>query len=248
MSLRRDIHSAFETIAPPLGGMPERVAQTVLANKRRQRKEGMLLRFREPLSLVAVFLLIALVAAVLVGGRLIQNWSVLHNSAPAGHGSAALARLEARPVDLPVLAASDPCPATQTSANVPYEFGSGPVYGDGGWQINRDWGYYYDVLYYTPKSMTGPVLIRGRDLRSDRIVVFVSHFSAGPVVGTDQSDAVDQHSEAVLDSGNPQARDTGGYGEFHVRQGIAKGFTGCVGIQIDGATFSEKIIGDAPPS
>ena len=56
---------------------------------------------RAPMPLVAVLVLIAVVAAVFVGGRLIQDWSSLHNGTPAGqHGSATLAQLEGIPLNL----------------------------------------------------------------------------------------------------------------------------------------------------
>ena len=55
MSLRRDVHSAFDQITPSMGGLPERVVQTVLSEgATRRRREKMLFRFRAPLSLVAV--------------------------------------------------------------------------------------------------------------------------------------------------------------------------------------------------
>lgn len=248
MSLRRDIHQAFDGIAPSTFGMPERMVQAVLnENAHRRRKGRFMLRLRAPMSLVAVFMVVALIAAALIGGRLLRDWNSFIHGAPAGRS--VIAALEARPVTLPVLSADATCPSTSTPVGVPFQFGSGPVYANGGEQFTSDWGYYYDVLWYTPNAMTGPVLVRGRDIRSDRIVVFVDRFSAGPIVGTDVVSLrpSKQHSEVVLDAANPQGI-YGLFGEFHVRQGIAKGFTGCVGFQVDGATFSEQFIGFAPPA
>src|SRR5207248_9652894 len=88
VSLRRDVHSAFDQITPSMGGLPERVVQTVLSEgATRRRREKMLFRIRAPLSLVAVFLLIALVAAVFIGGRLIEDWNAVHNGSPAGQST-----------------------------------------------------------------------------------------------------------------------------------------------------------------
>src|SRR5437868_14322112 len=71
-----------------MAGLSERVVQTVLdEGATRRRREKMLFRIRAPLSLVAAFLLIALVAAVFIGGRLIQDWNALHNGSPAGQRS-----------------------------------------------------------------------------------------------------------------------------------------------------------------
>ena len=84
MSLRREIHSTFDAIAPPVGGMPERVVQTVLSDARRRRKGRLMGRLRAPLSLVAVIVVVAVIAAVLVGGRMIADLNGRFNSAPAG--------------------------------------------------------------------------------------------------------------------------------------------------------------------
>jgi hypothetical protein len=100
-NLRRDIHSAFEVIEPPLGGMPERVVQTVLADMRRQRKERMTYPLRISLALVAAVLLVA------VGAAAVMTWNSLHGQvSPAGdtYGSQ-IALLEARPLHLPVFSA-----------------------------------------------------------------------------------------------------------------------------------------------
>lgn len=103
MSLRREIHSAFDVITPPLGGMPERVVETVLADKRRRRKEGIMFRVRAPLSLAAVFIVVALIAAALIGGRVIADWAGF-NATPAGqpHSQAPADRPAGGPVPLPL--------------------------------------------------------------------------------------------------------------------------------------------------
>ena len=245
MSLRRDVHSAFDVIAPPLGGMPERVVQTVLAeHNARRRKERMSVRFRTPLSLVAVFLLIALVAAVLVGGRLIADWNALHKPTPAGQSSSAvtLANLEARPFILQTIGANDPCPHNGNS-NPNHQFGDGPVYADGANPIDTNWGSYYDIAYYTDPSVKGLVLIRAKDLRSSTIrVVFVGKYVAGPVVGRDSSPVAGaQYQEVVFDAGKPQFRTGQHEGVFIVRQGAPANASACFGFQIDGTGFSEII-------
>jgi len=100
VSLRTQIHSAFDEVAPPTHGLPERVVQTVLKeNAGRRRRERLMLRLRVPLSLVAVFVLVALVVGVLIGGRLMQDWNSFHNSAPAG-GVTGTGRLAAAGADV----------------------------------------------------------------------------------------------------------------------------------------------------
>jgi hypothetical protein len=246
VSLRTQIHSAFDEVAPPAFGLPERVVEAVLTETHsRRRRERLMLRMRVPLSLVAVFVLIAVVVGVLIGGRLMQDWNSFHNSAPAGGGSqSALAELEAKPLNLPILKAGDTCPASPGNT-VGFDSGTGPVYLMGGSETQTPWGYYLDVTWVTAPDLSGPVLVRGRDLMSNRILVFVGAYSAGPVVGTDARAGSNgaQRADLLLDAGHPHARGSGGYGYFPVRQGFSSGFVGCFGLQIDGPNFTEIITG-----
>ena len=206
MSLRRDVHTAFDQITPSMGGLPERVVQTVLVEgATRRRREKMVFRFRAPLSLVAVLLLIALVAAVLIGGRLIQDWNALHRSSPAGSSSSELAQLEARPLNLPVFQSVSECtPGPMAPDNS--AFGSGPVYAYAGSATtrSRQWEY-YTVVLYTDEQISGPILLRVRDLTNTRNLVFVGKFTSGRAVGTDtlRGASVEQKTEVVLSESNP---------------------------------------------
>lgn len=208
-----------------------------------------MLRLRVPLSLVAVFVLVALVVGVLIGGRLMQDWNAFHNSAPAGGVSQSeLAALEAKPLNLPTLKAGDSCPSTPGNT-AGFDFGTGPVYVNGGPESQTPWGYYFDVSWITAPDLTGPVLVRGGDLMSNRKGVFVGTYSAGPVVGSDTrtGSQVTQRAELLLDAGHPPSRRSGGYGFFPVRQGVSSGWVGCFGFQIDGPDFTETITGFMAP-
>ncbi|HEV2475970.1 MAG TPA: hypothetical protein VGX22_05480 [Candidatus Dormibacteraeota bacterium] len=243
-NLRRDIHSAFEVIEPPLGGMPERVVQTVLAERNgRLRKEKMVHRLRLPLSLVAVFLVIVVATALLVNERLILKRSS-NEPAPAGQSSVTLAQLESRPIDLPTIGPNDPCPQNMGTNSRGYTLGSGPVYADGGNATTTNWGTYFDVTYFTAPDLTGLVLIRGRDLRDANIhVVFVGKYGAGPVVGNDpdpQGGA--QHDELLLDASHP-SQHLNADGMWAVRQGLAKSASNCYGFRVDGRGFTETFTG-----
>ena len=248
MSLRREVHSAFDVIAPPLEGMPERMVQTVLADhKARGRKRKMLVRMRAPLSLVAVFLFIALVAAVFVGGRLVQDFKSFNRSTPAATPAstptATLAELEARPLALPTLKAGDQCPVHTGTNSLGYAFGDGPVYANGASPRPTAWGDYFYIAYYTEPNVRGLVLIRGRDLRSDTIrVAFVGNYVSGPATGIDPVEGT-QYQEAVLDASHPPARLSNGFGFWTVNQGLPKAASTCDGFQIDGTGFTEFITG-----
>jgi hypothetical protein len=244
-NLRRDIRAAFEVIEPPLGGMPERVVQTVLAERNgRLRKERMVYRLRISLALVAAVLVVA------VGAAAVITWNSLHNAnvTPAGVGLTQIQQLEARSLNLPTVQTASQCPESPTRSPQ-YQFGSGPVYADGGQEIGTDWGNYWDVIYFAAPNLKGPILVRGRDLMtSDRRVVFVGPYAAGPVIGTDGAPNTGaQHTEIVLDPAHPEARDNNHYGYWHIRQGMSNGWVGCVGFQIDGPNFSETITTFAAP-
>ena len=248
MNLRREVHSAFDQITPPLGGMPERVVQTVLAeHNARRRKEKMLVRFRTPLSLVAVFLLIALVAAVLIGGRVIQDWNAFHKPVPAGGApQSQLAQLEARPLHLPSLHGILDCNSGPMNSEDSY--GSGPIYADGGSETDTSKGFYFHDSMYADKPIDGPILVRVRDLFTHQTIVFVGDFAAGPVVGTDTVDGklAELHTEMVLYTDDrahaPHLIASNHPYAWLFTAGAPKGWSSSTGWQIDGPGFSEVFL------
>jgi hypothetical protein len=244
-NLRRDIHSAFKGIEPPLGGMPERVVQAVLAEKNsRLRKERMLVRLRVPLAMVAAGLIVAVVVAAII------TWNALHtNVAPAGHsGLTPLQQLESRPLQIPIyhnLADCKPSPVAQ-----PYGWGS-PIAGYGQLAYATDWGYYFRNIFYTDTPITGPILIRGRDVFNSAPDRYVGDFAAGPVIGTDTvgGTRMDQHSEIVLSEdlvstnfASDLVVPTGKRFIWEFVTGVPKTYSGYVGWQIDAVGLSEVVL------
>jgi hypothetical protein len=204
------------------------------------------------MSLVAVFLLIAMLAAVLIGGRVLHEWNALHNASPAGQNqgsqfSSQLAELEARPVNLPMLKSRDPCPESPRN-RIGFDLGAGPVYLDLGAEGNTEWGHYWQVIYFMSPSLTGPVVVRGRDLMSDRIFVFTGDYANGAVIHIDPGvgPLSQQRAELVFDAGKTRGLSSS-YGHFEVIQGLALGWSGCFGFQIDGPSFTETITGFSTP-
>ena len=243
MSLRSDVHKAFDTITPSMAGLSDHVVRTVLVEgATRRRKKKMLFRVRAPLALVAVFLLIALVAAVFISGRLIQDWNAFTKGAPAGQGDSyqsQVARLEATPLRITYPKTIDDC------RSGPYnqfgDLGSGPVYGIGGGWSTSAWGYYYHNLAYADVYVEGPILVRAVDLFQKTPVIFVGQFATGTVVGTDTVDgqAYKQHVGLLVDatviSTSPSTH------RFHwdFIAGVPNGWSGSSGWQINGNGFSE---------
>jgi hypothetical protein len=243
VSLRTQIHSAFDEVAPPTFGLPERVVQTVLAEGPSQRRKRLMLRLRVPLSLVAVFVAIALVVGILVGGRFVQDWNLFRNSAPAGGGGQTqLAQLESRSLVLPTPASQFDCKSGPY--NAAGSFGKGPVFGDGGGISTTSWGLYYHNLAYAETDITGPILVRASDIFTHEPVVFVGQYAAGPVAGHDTVDgvAVEQHTELVFDTG--QASKNPGMHKFAwpFIAGVPHTWSQSTGWQIDGVGFSEVFV------
>jgi hypothetical protein len=243
VSLRTQIHSAFDEIAPPTFGLPERVVQTVLTESHSsRRRERMILRLRVPLSLVAVFVLIALVVGVLIGGRLIQDWNSFHNGAPAGGGKSELAQLEDRPLNLPTPASHLDCkPGPFNSAG---SYGSGPVYGDGGGTSTSNWGVYFHNEAHAETRIAGPILVRARDLFTKQPVIFVGQYAAGPVVGSDMVDgqSYEQHLELLLDASSSSKQNKTHKFDWPFIAGVPNAWSGSTGWQIDGVGFSEVFV------
>ena len=250
MTLRRDVHAAFDEISPSMRGLPERVVQTVLTERpSRRRRERLILRLRVPLSLVAALVLIALVVGVLIAGRLVQGWNSLHDLAPAG-GPSVLTQLEARPLQLPSLRSGDPCPDGPEASGL---WGSGPVYDAQGWAqpktaneltggFSTTWGGYWYRTYIVGDQVSGPILGRGKDLRTNQPMIFVGNYATGSVVGSETVDgrSAQQHPEIVLDMSHPPSKPTAAHKlEWPVIIGVPKGSSDCVGFQLDGPGFTE---------
>lgn len=248
MSLRRDVHAAFDQIAPLKLGMSERVLETVLRDRPRQRSRRVLLHMRTPLALVATILLIAVVAALFVVGGLVRDQNELHSPA----APRTLAELEATPLILPVVKPGDVCPENPGVNSLGYDYGSGPIYVNGKLipelkfvQQSGVGGALYDLTYYSGPGLKGPVLVRGRDLVRDLPIQFIAPSGSGLPSETPPWPVEDQ---LVIDAGHPAARTpTTGYGLWHVRHVIDQGWSGCWGLQIDGSNFSEKITGFIQP-
>ncbi len=270
MSLRTDIHSAFDEIAPSVPGLRERVVQTVIDRNAATGRYGALSRFRMPLSLVAVILLVALVVGALIGGRLAGDWrSFINPTQPAHIDPAQLHELEHRALKFPPHVPGGHCdtgPWDSTQAHLSYGWlGQGPVYQviPGGPYITTSWGTYIYLQFQTDASLSGPVLIRAMALDAGQDVIFIGEHAAGRTAVTDlvNGESVQQYSEAVLDTSNPASRAAGGLVQWSVVGGIA-GYQAyptpgntksrnppnpaliCVGWQIDGLNFTERFVSD----
>ncbi len=230
MSLRRELHAAYDELGPQDAGLSERVVNTV--DRDGPRRAAWSLRMRAPLSLVAVFVVIAVIAGALVGGRLIADWRSLSAPRVPAAPQTPLQKLEARPLHLPTLHSATECVYGPWGTSG--DLGTGPLHWSGSAvEIRTAWGSYFHEFLYADGAVTGPILVRARDLIHGQRVVFVGQYAGGPVVGTDVLDGnvVVQHLELVIDSVTPPYA-------WQIEDGSANG-TGCTGWQIDGPGFTE---------
>ena len=229
MSLRTDIHLAFDDLAPSTIGMPERVVQSAhvgRAPKQPLRVAGVI-RLRAPLSLVAVLLVIALVVGALVGGRLFNDWQKFHHRpVPVGVDQAQLHQLEARKMDTPKIIAGQPC-SGPIDAQTGW-WGPGPIYlfsqvstGYGTPSITR-WGAYFQFVAEVDPTLNATVLIRAFDLSTNREVLFVGALAAGPLAGSDvlSGQPVEQHAELAFNAGQPPSKASNGYFQWSFTAGV----------------------------
>jgi hypothetical protein len=262
VSLRTDIQDAIDKVTPPAPGLEHQVRALVAADGKDRRVSLHAHRrsvwgngFRSSGALVAAGLVVALMAGIVIGGRLARD---VGNGQPSQAGSINLSELhslEAKPLLLPALQPGEACPYTLNHSNylgTPVE-ANGPVYllwgGTLGTSGQGDW--MESQLAYTA-SREGPVLVRGRDLNTNQPFVF-SQFSygpsavivAGPVLGTDRLNlqTIQLHPEAVLlDPWHRQPVDRKGTMPLPILMFPNPVSTLCWGFQFDGPGFSETYV------
>jgi hypothetical protein len=254
MSLRTDIHRAFDEVAPSALGLPERVLRSAIEGRPlRPARVRWAPRLRGAMSLVALVLLAVTAVGILAGGRLYRDWSSFHNRQSSG-----LASLEARPLRLPALSPGQECPVgpnTSIGVGSGEASGNGPVFGG---PILLDsktaWGTYGYQWLLVQRGTTGLVLVRGKDLVTGEVLVFVGTFATGAVTGEDRDKdgfVVKQHHEGLLDASHPPEDSNppevyfGGsesYSAWQITVGLPTGSSGCVALQLDGAGFSEVFV------
>jgi hypothetical protein len=171
---------------------------------------------------------------------------------------AELTQLEARPLKYPTLLAGGKCRPDGVSATTGM-YGQDPAYAQGGPHTASSFGDYFDVSVETRPGLEGPLLLRGADLKvANHPVVFLNSINSsrgvyafGPVFGTDPSFGA-QYTLLAIDTSvqnlNLVPINGGSYLEWFWRQGIGRGWSYCVGFQIDGPTFSEDFVANVPPA
>ena len=244
MSLRTDIHTAFDVITPDIGGMQERVVETAMREARvRQRRRRFMLRLRAPITLVAVLVVIAIVAAAVVGSRLIQGWTGQHPvGPPVGSIGPSLAELEARPWQHPVLTAGQQCAGSEingvpTPSNAP--LWTNPIAGP----YAEPWGEYSYGYSEFQDGFTGLLIVRVRDGQTGRNDFFLYDNAGGDSVGTVaiSGQTVKRYPEAVFDFSKAKAT-VNGTKVFKLYEGHLTGWSPCFEWQFDGTYHGQPFV------
>jgi hypothetical protein len=209
-----------------------------------------------PLQFAAAAALIAVLAGLLVGGRLLANSG---NVSPASASDqAAIATLEERPINQTTMPTDGyTCPTSSATAIYPYGSsgtavaagGTGPVYvlPD---PHNRAWD------FFTGPSVKGPVLIRpawalsvipaqGRQFAGRTDIGFDGRYAYGPILTTIRraGEPVTVHTQGLLPSTRPRSNPaaSAGWGIYPVSMGSAAS-SGCGALQIDTLAGTETIV------
>ena len=212
--------------------------------------------------MVAATLIVVLMAAVVVGPRVWRDWNASLNR--PGIREVELKRLEAKPLELPTMAADGRCPvgpfmpAPSTAHIGPVDLiGLGPVYiagvsGKDAHALQTSWGTYLYVIYTVPAHYSGRVLIRARDLKTNQPVVFAHNPRDEPGAGTGTGDLagtdllydqrVQQFTEYVLDTGKLHANLPSWWPYDESMHGFPRGSSLCIGYQVDGPGFTEWFV------
>ena len=253
MTLRGQIQDAVDEVSPPVHDLERRVTAYVLAGKTerkalriRPRWSRRTYRVRGAAAVIAAALVIALLAGLIVSGRVLRDL----NPSPASNPTE-LKILELKPLHLPSVAPGVDCPV-DLMQNTQGEnfFGSGPVQAvDGKGLETNDWGTFGRLLLIYNALAPGLVLIRAKDLQKNSEVAFARYpleptgiTAVGPVLG--EVHALNRNlvlrSEAVFRDSLSKPQDTP---NLLLLVAVQKGSSRCVGFQFDGpGGFSESLV------
>jgi len=265
MSIRAEIHEAVDEVVVPAPMLASRVATFVNTGGKqrstssvRRRRTGHLDR---GLSILAAALALVLIASVLVGGRVWRDWNAYQVQQQEAAMNAQLATLEARSIVLPSIQAGSPCPSGPWSdlagMNPSAAWGAGPIY---------FWDYsskpdiianlvtWREVALLAEPFASGPILVRARDLRTNQNILFATSLVNDSGLTYDRQEGnvpvriLDQNAPGpglVLDlPQRSRAVVNGAYYSAIVLMGVPIASQGCVGVQVDGAGFTERFVDD----
>jgi hypothetical protein len=202
-------------------------------------------RIRERSAAVALAVLAVVLGSIGLGGCTMDSDASSDAASSSSYATSAEPDLH-RPLELPQLAAEEPCPRTpggRPNPDIGVALGSGPVYPVLGFEKPppaskglvrlydnelRDGAYWHKTLWAVDPGYDGPVLIRGRALETPHALQFVVP-SGAPGGSQRQAGELEFRTEES---------ETWRYGpSITVLPG-----PGCYAFQVDGTTFSNAIV------
>lgn len=270
MSLRAEIHDALDEAMPSAPDLELRVTGLLIDQARGEKdvlRGGGRARWTMPFRGVGTLVAAALVV-LLIGGLIVTAHIWLEQRTQPqtiNHiNMAELKRLESRPlVKLPVIPPGGTCPTspvTDVSAHSAdgFVFGPGPVYltpiaSSSG---TADWGTWTPLGLVVETTVSGPILIRARDLKTGETVLFARYplhavddpgdgIPAGKAKGSQvlERETEQTYPELVIDTSRRWVgTKTGTWPIYKGYMGYPKAATGCLGFQIDSAHATELVV------
>ena len=188
-----------------------------------------MLRTRARLPFVGALVVVAVIAGVLLGNRVLGDRIAPHMVAsPQAHVLPSLAELEARPL-LPLVGPTNICAGSKEG---PVEF-KYPTLRFSGTKAE-----YASGQVFTYRGVEGLVLSRIRDARTGGSTIFyVNEYVAGALLGTDivRGETVEMRPEVVFDTAHPRGDpDSIGRPSWTITWGWLPSHSDCTVIQTDG--------------
>jgi hypothetical protein len=187
MSLRAEITQALDDVITPAPMLERTVTAYVFAD-RRDRKVLTIGRRRLPwmrtlrggAALAAALLVVALIAGLILGGRILRDF---HSTPAPAINQGELKKLEARPLlTMPAMRSDGACPTGPVAENFMggYATGDGPMRLILGYPVTTfqtSWGTWTQTYFLVRPSTKGLFLVRARDLKSTEAVYFAGNLS-----------------------------------------------------------------------
>ena len=201
-----------------------------------------MLRMRAPYALVAALLLVALIAAIVVGTAFYRGWSAPHEPIHAGARLPTLEELESRPWQHQLVTSGAQCAGGEINGHklqdgdAPGRPIGGPALAHGQNLTTTAWGEYSSGYTSFATGFSGLLIVRLRDGLTGQHHFFINKNAGGPVVGTVTIDGqtVKRYAEAVFDFADPKVTATNGLKYFDQSEGHLTGFSLCFEWQYDG--------------
>src|SRR5690348_7069503 len=265
MSLRAEIRDAIDDVIPPAPTLERTVTAYVFADRRdrkvltiRRRRAPWIRSFKGAAALAAALLVVALVAGLILGGRILRDF---HSTPAPAINQGELKKLEARPLlTMPTMPSDGVCPAGPVAENFMggYATGDGPMRLILGYPVTTfrsSWGTWTQTYFLVSPATKGLFLVRARDLKSSETVYFAGNLSGiadaqfgravlgGAAAGHDQVNGqrADLRPELVINASAPSdfAKTPNKPPLWGAYVGFSSGASGCISFQVDD--------GDSPP-